>query len=99
MTKKAFDRTMAGLTEAVEIAEGRADPSTYRVHIPAEIDVKALRKRLGLTQEAFANQYGFSLGTVRDWEQVRTVPEPSSRAYLKAISKEPVRIARALETA
>lgn len=99
MAKRAFDKIMAGLTEAVEIAEGRADPSTYRVHIPAEIDVKALRKSLGLTQEAFANQYGFSLGTVRDWEQGRTVPEPNSRAYLKAISKAPAVIARALEDA
>lgn len=96
MSKSAFNKIMAGLSEAVEIAEGRADPSTYRVHIPAEIDVKALRARLGLTQDAFAARYGFSVGTVRDWEQGRTVPEPSSRAYLKAIGKVPEEIARAL---
>jgi len=99
MAKRAFDKIMAGLAEVAEILEGRADPSSYRIHIPAEIDVKAIRKGLGLTQEAFANQYGFSVGTVRDWEQGRTVPEPSSRAYLKAISKEPEAIARALELA
>lgn len=39
MAKKAFDRIMDGLKEAKAIAEGKADPSTYRVHrvnVPAK---------------------------------------------------------------
>jgi hypothetical protein len=28
-----FERIMAGLNDAIEIAEGRADPTTYRVHV------------------------------------------------------------------
>lgn len=40
MSQTAFDKIMAGLTEAVDIAEGRADPATYRVHVPTEVNVE-----------------------------------------------------------
>ena len=42
-----------------------------RVHIPADYDIKAIRKKLGLTQAAFAARYSFNLASVRDWEQQR----------------------------
>lgn len=99
MTKKAFDKIAAGLLEAVEIAEGRANPSTYRVHVPADIDVKAIRKKLGLTQAEFAARFGFSHGAVRDWEQGRNRPEQSNRVFLTVIDKEPAAVLRALEPA
>src|SRR5580658_1048468 len=38
-------------------------------------DVKALRARLGMTQEQFAHACRLPLGTVRDWEQGRTRPD------------------------
>lgn len=34
MTRRAFEKIRDGLLSAVEIIEGRADPSTYRVHVP-----------------------------------------------------------------
>jgi len=94
-----FDGIMAGLKDAIEIAEGRADPATYRVHVPDAIDVRAVRKGLGLTQPEFAMQFGFSVGAVRDWEQNRTKPEPSTRVLLRIIEKEPQAVMRALEAA
>ena len=42
--------------EALEIAKGEADPKTYRVREPREIDVRALRQRLGMSQVAFAGR-------------------------------------------
>ena len=36
---------------------------------------KRARKRTGLSQEKFANQYHFSLPTVKKWEQGKAVPE------------------------
>lgn len=91
-----FDRIMAGLADAVEIAEGRADPATYRVHIPDEIDVREVRRGLGLSQPEFAMQFGFSVGAVRDWEQKRKNPEPTTRVLLKIIQREPAAVKRAL---
>jgi putative transcriptional regulator len=94
---KNADRILAGLAEVVEIAEGRAEPA--RVHVPDNIDVKAVREQLGLTQRAFALRYGFSPSAVADWEQERRRPEAAARILLKVIATEPEAVDRALATA
>ena len=99
MTNKVFEQIAAGLREAVEIQAGRADPASYRVHVPETVDVKSIRKSLGLTQEAFANRYGFSKGAVTDWEQGRSRPEASTRMFLTVIAREPEAVDRALAAA
>lgn len=96
MDKKNFKRLMDGLNDAVAIAEGKADPSTYRVHIPVEVDVEKIRKKLKLTQVQFAFRYGFSVGSIRDWEQKRKTPEASARMFLKIIEKRPDIVAEVL---
>lgn len=48
-------RLIQSAKEARTIARGEADASTYKVFVPARIDVKAIRKRRGLTQEEFAS--------------------------------------------
>lgn len=96
MTKKAFDKIAAGLREAVEIQAGRADPATYRVHAPSEVDVKAIRTNLGMTQAQFAARFGFATATLADWEQRRRRPEASARILLQVIAREPEAVQRAL---
>jgi putative transcriptional regulator len=54
MSKRAFDKIMQGIGEARAYLEGTADKRRYRVHVPEKIDVKKIRRRLGLSQEAFA---------------------------------------------
>ncbi|MBY0430982.1 MAG: helix-turn-helix domain-containing protein [Rhodospirillales bacterium] len=60
-------------------------------------DVKTLRKRLGMTQERFARTYRLPLGTVRDWEQGRSLPDAPAQALLTVIAAEPEATRRALE--
>jgi putative transcriptional regulator len=84
-----FASMVEGLDHAISIAKGEADPATYRVHVPVDVDVKTVRKRTGLSQEAFAGAFGFSPGTVRDWEQRRRVPDQAARMYLWAIGQRP----------
>lgn len=93
---KAFNKIMDGLTDAVAIAEGRADPASYRAHVPEEVDVKAIRTAQGLSQEAFAFRYGFSPPAVKDWEQGRRRPEAAARTLLKVIEKRPEAVIEAL---
>ena len=88
-----------GLEQALAFAEGTGDMSLYRVHIPAEIDVRAIRGRLGLTQQQFAVRFGFSVNTLRHWEQGRRVPEGPTRAYLLVIDREPKAVEKALRIA
>ncbi|MCT8971188.1 helix-turn-helix domain-containing protein [Microbaculum marinisediminis] len=99
MSKRAFDKIKAGLENAIAISEGKVDPECYRVHVPEEIDVKAIRKQLRLTQQAFSDRYGFSLARLRDWEQGRSRPDSAARAYLKVISQEHEAVERALRAA
>ena len=60
------------------------------IHIP---NVKKLRERLGLTQEAFAAAYRIPIGTLRDWEQGRKRPDAPARAYLTVIARNPEAVA------
>lgn len=99
MTKKNFERIMDGLGEALEVAEGRAKPGSFRVHVPAEVDVQAVRKRLGLSQSQFAARFGFSASAVADWEQRRRRPEAAARTLLMVIAREPEAVERALTAA
>ena len=92
-------RLVQSAREAQAIARGAADPATYRVHVPAEIDVRAIRASLGLTQAAFAQRFGFPIGTLRDLEQGRARPDSSTRAYLLVIQRDPQAVQRALEAA
>ena len=54
---KAADSIRRGLEEAVAYARGEAKESDYRVHVPALIDVRAIRRKLGMTQEEFAGRF------------------------------------------
>jgi putative transcriptional regulator len=67
-----------------------------RVHVPAEVDVKAIRRKLGMTQAEFARSFGFGLDAVQNWEQGRRRPEGAARAFLKVIDREPDAVRRAL---
>ncbi len=88
-----------GLEEALAYARGDADKSKYRVHVPRRIDVRAIRARLGMTQEEFAARFGFSVNTLRHWEQGKRQPEGPTRAYLIVIDHAPKTVQKALRAA
>jgi putative transcriptional regulator len=96
---KLGKKLIAAAREGIAIARGEADPASYRLHVPAKINVRAMRRKLGMTQENFAIRYGLTLARVRDWEQGRSAPDGAVRAYLKVIDKEPEAVERALATA
>jgi putative transcriptional regulator len=64
-----------------------------------QVNVKRLRERLGLTQEAFAAAYRIPVGTLRDWEQRRKNPDAPARAYLLVIERNPELVASMLRPA
>ena len=97
MTKRAFDKIAEGLNEAIAVARGEAQPA--RLHVPAEIDVKAIRKTLRLSQDEFAHEYGFTRNQIRDWEQGRTRPIGALRLYLLMIQHDPASVATMLKEA
>ena len=60
---------------------------------------KRARWKAGLSQEAFARQFGFPLGTLRDWEQHRTEPNQAMTNYLKIILDDPEAAAKTVAPA
>lgn len=89
---------LQGAREALAIAKGEADPATYKAHVPADLDVRAIRTATGMTQARFAATFGFPAGTLRDWEQGRTRPDMAARSYLLVIQRRPELVREALAT-
>lgn len=63
---------------------------------PQTVDIKAIRTRLHLSQDAFAYYFGVSIRTIQEWEQHRREPTATARNFLKVIEKEPKAVLRAL---
>ncbi|HEY0106987.1 MAG TPA: helix-turn-helix domain-containing protein [Rhizomicrobium sp.] len=101
MTKKTAvgSGILRGMGQALAFMDGTAEVSKYRVHIPHEIDVRRIRTKLDMTQAQFAQAFGFSVDTLRHWEQGRRVPDGAARAYLKVIDHAPKAVAKALRAA
>ena len=91
---KAGESILQGAREALAYAGG--EPDGHKVHIPEQVDVKAIRARSGMSQAKFASRYGFSPATLRNWEQGRRQPDVAARAYLLVIASEPEAVDRAL---
>lgn len=86
MSKKAFDKIAEGLAEVLQVAQG--DVGAAKMHVPAEMDVRAVRAKTGLSQDAFASSFGFTVHQVRQWEQGRNRPLGAMRAYLLLIERD-----------
>jgi len=67
-----------------------------RIEPDAVDDVRALRTRLGLSQEAFAVRFGFSVDAIRQYESHRRTPTGPARTLLRVIAREPDAVTRAL---
>lgn len=92
---EAGDRILKSAKQALAFAEGKKDHSCT-VHIPEEINVRRIRKKLDMSQKAFAEYFGVKLSTIQDWEQGRRVPSGPSRNFLFVIDKEPEAVHRVL---
>jgi putative transcriptional regulator len=92
-------KIVAGLKEAISYAKGApAQARVTRYQVPDTIDVKQLREGLGMSQPEFALRFGFSLGTLRQWEHGRRYPDGSARVLLTVISHSPEAVKEALES-
>lgn len=92
-------KIVAGLREAISYAKGApAHARTTRYKVPDNIDVKALREGLKMSQPEFALRFGFNLGTLRQWEQGRRYPDGAARVLLTVISHAPQAVKEALES-
>jgi putative transcriptional regulator len=85
------------LQNAVNYAKGESSKGrAHRVLVPPQINVKRVRRKLGLSQNDFAEQFGISAATLRNWEQGRRQPDGPARVLLTIIDREPAAVQRVL---
>ena len=87
----------ADLIEGLEqvLAHQRGEAELEQVW-PRPVDVKAIRRRVRMSQSEFARAYGLSRRALQEWEQGGRQPDSAARAYLRVIAKAPALVRRAL---
>lgn len=88
---------ISSLNEAIAHARGEDVGARETVYEVPVLDIKALRKRLNMTQVQFASRFGFSVGTVRNWEQGLRRPDRAARLLLAIIDEAPELVHRVAE--
>ena len=70
--------------------------SLPRVHVVEVPNVRAIRRKLRMSQTEFAQKYRIPLPTLKNWEQGRRQPDAPAAAYLHAIAMRPREVSEAL---
>lgn len=91
---EAFKRIEKSLKDAIAFAEGK--DIKVRVYTPFQVDVKRVRKNVGMTQTQFADAFGIGLGTLRHWERGDREPKGAALVLLNILAKEPKTVLRIL---
>lgn len=94
MKKEMFDELLESIREMDEIVKGNQAAS--RSFDFPDPEVKAIRDRLGVSQEKFAVLLGVSKRTVENWEQGRRHPTGAARSLLRIVEADPEHALRAL---
>lgn len=98
MTKGAFSAIEAGLLDAIEHARGIRGRGVESRLAMGAVDIQAIRRRTGLSQERFCALFGISRRTFTKWEQGERRPTGPARALLKVIEKNPKAVLEALDS-
>jgi hypothetical protein len=80
---RAADSIRKGLEQAGAYAKGDISPRAYRVHVPAHVDVKAIRTKLGIGRTSCESPRLTTVASSRAmlgaWQSIATMdPEVSS---------------------
>ncbi len=76
-----------GLEEALALLT--SPPVVRRATRPHPVNVAALRGRIGLNQNDFAERIGVPVATLRNWEQGRRSPTGSACVLLALLDRNP----------
>jgi putative transcriptional regulator len=95
---RVFASIRRGLQQANRHRKGKR-VSGLRLHLPPQVDVKAVREQTGLTQEQFAATFAISLGALRHWERGDRKPRGTALVLLNVIARDPQAVLRAVAKA
>jgi len=87
MKQELFEELIESVREGGAILRGQKKPTrSFEIDAP---DVRRIRKSYDLSQHEFAALLGISVGTLRNWEQGRRLPEGPARVLLRVAERQP----------
>jgi len=95
-------RLLRSVRQAIAWASGEDVPvrvTLVSIERRPIVDVRTVRRKLGLSQSEFAARFGFTPATVKNWEQGRTQPDGPARILLAVIAHHPEAVEDALRAA
>ena len=87
MKEEMFKELLESVRQAGAIMRGEMKPS--RFFVVEALDVKAIRAKLGFSQEELASLLGISVRTLENWEQKRRIPKGPARVLLEVAAAHP----------
>ncbi len=84
---------IAGLREGLAHLRGESVPGLV---VRKPVDVAAVRKGTGLSQDKFAAEFGLAVAAVRAWEQNLRTPDLAAQTLLRVIESNPDAVRRAV---
>jgi putative transcriptional regulator len=78
-----------GLKQAIAWTRGEDDNVRVTLVQAPEVDVREVRRKMGLSQAQFATRFGLPPATLRNWEQGRSRPDAPTRVLLAVIARHP----------
>ena len=98
MKPKGGTRLGRRLIEAAEetLAHIRGEIELETYTLPGPINVKAIRRKVGMSQARFAAAFALNPRTLQEWEQGKAQPDGAVRAYLTVIERNPGAVVEAL---
>jgi putative transcriptional regulator len=96
LSDKAIARQIANHRDAVPDMTTALQRGEFSSPIKPE-QIKAVRRKTGLSQSHFAARLQLNVATIRNWEQGRTHPDGAAVTLLTIINREPKLVMRALE--
>jgi putative transcriptional regulator len=82
-------RIIEGLEQAISWTKGENERVRVTLVEAPKVDVRGVRRKMGLSQAEFATKFGFPPATLRNWEQGRSHPDAPTRVLLAVIAKHP----------
>ena len=89
-------RYMAWIEKVLAHVRGEVDLPCRIVDDPAAEHILAIRKRMKLSRQKFADRFGLDARAVKDWEQGRRVPDRAACVLLTVIDRDPEAVVRVL---
>jgi len=85
-----------GMTQVLAHVRGDLELKSYILSGP--VDVRAIRKKTGMSQSQFASAFALNRRTLPEWEQGKSAPDNAVRAYLTVIDRNHQAVVEALRT-